>query len=96
MHSSINNSHDTLVQSLWAAIFRGPRLRHVSAVKDSRVFVLKSIVWGKQESKVIDTETGEVFRFPWEELEFLDPIEGNLPGLPPAPATLSKRHPGSK
>ena len=78
---------DTLVQSLWTAILRGTRLRHATA-NDSRVFVLRSINWGRQESKVIDTETGEVLRFPWTELEFLDPIEGNLPGLPPAPKTL--------
>ena len=90
-----DHEKDTLVQSLWNAIFAGTRLRHVAA-NDPRVFILKSIVWGRQESKVIDTETGEVSRFPWTELEFLDPVEGNLPGLPPAPGTLSKRHPGSK
>ncbi len=83
-----HNSHDTLVQSLWTAIFRGTRLRHVGTVKDPRVFALKSIIWGRQESKVIDTETGEVFRFPWHELEFLDPVDGNLPGWPPAPKTV--------
>ena len=86
---------DTLVQSLWNALFAGTRLRRVTA-NDPRVFVLKSIVWDRQESKVIDTETGEIFRFPWDQLEFLDPIDGNLPGMPPAPATLNKWRPGSK
>lgn len=78
---------DTLVQSLWTAIFRGTRLRHIRE-DDPRVFVLKSVIWGRQESKVIDVETGEVFRMPWDQLEFLDPVEGNLPGLPQAPKTL--------
>ena len=78
---------DTLVQQLWSAIFRGTRLRHV-VDNDPRVFILKSIVWGRQETKVIDIATGDIFRFPWNELEFLDPIEGNLPGMPPAPKTL--------
>jgi len=95
MHNSRDDSDDTFVQLLWTAIFRGTRLRLVTG-NDPRVFVLKSVIWGRQESKVIDVDTGEVYRFPWDELEFLDPIEGNLPGLPPAPPTLSKRHPGLK
>ncbi len=90
------HEHNSLVQALWTAIFSGTMLRHIGAVKDPRIFVLKSILWGKQETKVIDTETGQVFRFPWDELEFLDPVEGNLPGFPPTPATLCKRRPGSK
>lgn len=85
-HSSARDK-DGLVHSLWNAIFAGTRLRHV-AVNDHRVFVLKSINWARQESKVIDTATGEVFRFPWDQLEFLDPVNGNLPGLPAAPKTL--------
>lgn len=95
MHNSRDDSDDTLVQLLWTAIFRGTKLRLVTGT-DHRVFVLKSVIWGRQESKVIDVDTGEVYRFPWDELEFLDPFEGNLPGLPAAPATLGKRHPGSK
>lgn len=75
---------DTLVQSLWNAMFAGTKLRRVAA-NDPRVFVLKSIVWDRQESRVIDTQTGEIFRFPWDQLEFIDPVEGNLPGMPPAP-----------
>jgi hypothetical protein len=75
---------DDLVHSLWNAIFAGTRLRHVAA-NDPRVFVLKSIVWNRQESEVIDVDTGQVFRFPWDELEFLDPGESNLPSMPPAP-----------
>ncbi len=76
---------DALVQALWAAIFQGARLKHVGACDDPRVFILKSILWDRQESKVLDTTTGEVFRFPWTELEFLDPVDVNLPGVPPAP-----------
>ncbi len=75
---------DTLVQALWSAIFAGTRLRRVAA-NDPRVFVLKSINWAGQNSKVIDITTGEVFRFPWNDLEFLDPVDVNLPGVPPAP-----------
>ncbi len=75
---------DTLVQALWGAIFAGTRLRRVVA-NDPRVFVLKSINWAGQNSTVIDTTTGEVFRFPWNDLEFLDPVDVNLPGVPPAP-----------
>jgi hypothetical protein len=70
-------------QALWNAIFAGTRLRHLDA-NDARVFVLTAILWGRQESKVIDVNTGEVFRFPWNELEFLDPVESNLPGFPEA------------
>jgi len=88
MDDSQGHKKDTLVQSLWNAIFRGTKLRHVGAGKDPRIFVLKSIIWGRQESKVIDTETGEIFRFPWTELEFVDPVDGNLPGWPPAPKSL--------
>ena len=95
MHSIKPDPSDTLVQALWNAIFSGTRLRHATC-DDQRVFVLKSIVWDRQESKVIDTETGEIFRFPWDQLEFLDPIDGNLPGMPPARATLNKWRPGSK
>jgi hypothetical protein len=87
MDNRQEHEKDTLAQSLWNAIFAGTRLRHVSA-NDSRVFELKSILWSRQESRVIDTETGEVFRFPWTELEFLDLVEGNLPELPPAPKIL--------
>ena len=88
MRSSRADSSDTLVHALWNTIFSGTRLKHIGPVEDKRVFVLKSIIWGKQESKVIDTETGEVSRFPWTELEFVDPIEANLPGWPTAPKTL--------
>ena len=87
MKSSKIDSHDPLIQSLWTAIFRGTRLRHVAA-NDSREFVLRSIIWSRQESKVIVTETGDVFLFPWTELEFLDPVESNIPGMPPAPKYL--------
>jgi hypothetical protein len=87
MDNRQEHEKESLTKSLWNAIFAGTRLRHVSA-NDQRVFVLKSIVWDRQESKVIDTATGEVFRFPWDQLEFLDPVNGNLPGLPAAPKTL--------
>ena len=88
MNHHQHHDHDALVQALWSAIFRGTRLRHVGAEEDSRVFVLRSILWGRQESKVVDVNTGEVFRFPWTALEFLDPVEGHLPGMPPAPSNL--------
>jgi hypothetical protein len=83
MHHNSEPS-DHLIQSLWSAIFRGTRLRNI-AVNDQREFVLKSVVWSRQRSKVVDIETGEVFEFPWTELEFLDPIVANLPGMPAAP-----------
>jgi hypothetical protein len=85
MQSSKGETPDTIIQTLWNAIFAGTRLKHVGPVKDPRVFVLKSIIWGNQETKVIDVDTGEVFRFPWTELEFLDPVESNIPGFPPVP-----------
>jgi hypothetical protein len=88
MQSSKGETPDAIVQALWNAIFSGTRLKHVGPVEDKRVFILKSIIWSRQESKVIDTETGEVSRFPWTELEFVDPIEANLPGWPSAPKTL--------
>jgi hypothetical protein len=87
MDNRQEHDKDTPLQSLWNAIFAGTRLRHVAG-NDSRIFVLKSIVWDRQESKVTDVATGEVFRFPWDQLEFLDPVESNLPGMPPAPKTL--------
>ena len=73
-------NHDSLVQSLWNAIFAGTRLRHIG--DDQREYVLKSINWHRQESKVVDTETGQVLRLPRTELEFFEPIESNLPGFP--------------
>jgi len=85
MDDGQHREKDTLVQSLWNAIFRGTKLRYVGAGKDPRIFVLKSINWARQESRVIDVESGEVFRFPWTELEFLDPVDGNIPGMPPVP-----------
>ena len=71
-----------------AAIFQGARLQHVGACDDPRVFILKSILWDRQESKVLDTTTGEVFTLPWTELEFLDPVDVNLPGVPPGAGFL--------
>jgi len=85
MHSKKPESEETLVHALWNAIFRGTRLKHVGAGEDPRIFVLKAILWRSQESKVIDVDTGEIFRFPWTELEFLDPVESNIPGFPLAP-----------
>ena len=82
MDNHQHHDQGTLVQSLWNAIFAGTRLRHIG--DDQREFVLKSINWHRQESKVVDTETGQVLRLPWTELEFLDPIESNLPGCPRA------------
>ncbi len=70
--------HDSLVQSLWTAIFRGTRLRHVGD-NDPRAFILKAILWGREVCRVINVDTGEVSLFPWTELEFLDEIETNLP-----------------
>jgi len=86
--------HDTLVQSLWNAIFAGTRLQHVTD-EDQRVFVLRSVIRRRQESKVIDTETGEVFRFPWTRPEFIDPIEGIIPGWPLPPETAKTLCSGS-
>jgi hypothetical protein len=88
MDNHQRQEHDTLVQSLWTTIFQGTRLRHVGTDKDPRIFVLKSIDWRRQESKVTDVDTGETSRFPWNELEFIDPIEGNLPGWLRGPKTL--------
>lgn len=78
------SDNDILVQSLWSAIFQGTRLRHIRD-DEQRVFLLKTINWRKHETKVVDAATGEIFRFPWNELEFVDAIEANLPGWPPAP-----------
>jgi hypothetical protein len=77
-------SPDTLSQALWSAIFHGTRLRHVRQ-DDTRIFVLRSVNWGRQQSKVEDVETGEVHCFYWDELEFLDPVETNLPEWPSPP-----------
>jgi hypothetical protein len=88
MQSSKGETPDVIVQTLWNAIFSGTRLKRVGAGEDQRTFILKAILWGSQESKVIDAETGEIFRFPWTELEFVDTIEANLPGWPSAPKTL--------
>jgi hypothetical protein len=96
MHSDKPDSPDTLVQALWNAIFTGTRLKHVGAGKDPRIFVLRSILWGSQETKVVDTATGENFRFPWSELEFIDPVESNIPGWPPPPDASEVSYPGSK
>jgi hypothetical protein len=87
MNDDKENQQEGLVQELWSAIFSGTRLRHIGS-NDSRVFVLKSIVWGQQESKVVDIQTGKIFRFPWAELEFLDPIDVGLPGIPAAPTNI--------
>jgi len=57
-------------------------LKNVGPVQDARVFVFKSIIWGTQETKVIDADTGEVL------LELVERIEGNLPGIPPVPKNL--------
>jgi hypothetical protein len=84
MHNQKRSDNGILVQSLWSAIFHGTRLRHICD-DDQRVFLLKTINWRKQETKVVDAATGEIFRFPWNELEFVDDIEANLPGWPPAP-----------
>ncbi len=84
MNNHEHPEHETSVQALWNAIFSGTKLRHVTA-NDPRVFVLKAILWGRQESKVVDVDTGEILRFPWTELEFLDPAESNLPGWLQAP-----------
>ncbi len=84
MKSHPSPDQDPVVQSLWSAIFQGTRLRHVGA-NDPRVFILKTILWGRQETKVMDVATGEVFRIPWDQLEFVDSIDSNLPGWPPAP-----------
>ncbi len=66
MHSRKNNSQDTLVQSLWSAIVQGTRLRHVGD-NDPRVFILKSILWGREACRVINVDTGEATLFPWTE-----------------------------
>jgi hypothetical protein len=83
MLTNNDDSHDTPVQALWNAIYAGTRLRHVGK-SDPRIFILKAILWARQETKVVDVETGEIFRFPWTELEFMDHVEGNLPGFPSA------------
>ena len=70
---------DTLAQLLWNAIFSGTRLRRVGT-NDQRVFLLRSILWDSQASRVIDMETGQVSVLPWTKLEFLDPVDVNLPG----------------
>ncbi len=89
----MGNHHDkdAVICSLWNAIFAGTRIRHVG--DDRREYVLRSIIWGQQERKVVDVETGEVFRFPWTELDFIDPVEGNLPEWPPAPEPAKNQYP---
>ena len=77
--------HQHSTQALWNAIFSGTKIRHVGPTEDPRVFVLRSILWGRRESKVTDVATGEIYRFPWHELEFVDPVETNCSGFPPAP-----------
>lgn len=74
-----------IIQALWTAILRGTRLRHIRG-NDPRIFVLRSINWARQETKVIDTANGEVCRFPWKELEFVDPVAAKVPGWPAPPA----------
>ena len=80
MDNNQDHDRDTVVRSLWNAIFSGTRLRHIG--DGQREYVLRSIIWDRQESKVVDTETGQVLRFPWAELEFLEPVAENLPGWP--------------
>jgi hypothetical protein len=87
MRNNKPDSEETLVHALWNAIFSGTRLKRVGD-EDRRTFILKAILWQSQESKVVDVNTCEVFRFPWTELEFLDPPDGNLPGLPLASKNL--------
>ena len=84
MNDRQDNGKNEVIQSLWNAIFSGTRLRHVGA-NDPRVFILNAILWSQQESKVIDVDTGEILRFPWTELEFIDPVESNIAEFPPAP-----------
>ena len=95
MHHSKDDSQGTPVQAVWVALFRGMKLTHV-AEDDSRVFLLQSINWGTHSTEVIDAETGETFVFPWNDLEFVEPIESNIPGYPPASKKLKIRRPGSK
>jgi hypothetical protein len=85
--SDKQESPDAITQALWSAIFRGTRLRRIRQ-DDPRIFILRSINWGRQQSKVQDVETGQVFIFPWTELEFVDPVESNLPEWAKAPATF--------
>ncbi len=95
MHHSKDDSRGTPVQAVWVALFRGMKLTHV-AEDDSRVFLLQSINWGTHSTEVVDAVTGETLIFPWNDLEFLEPIESNLPGFPSSPKTSKRRGPGSK
>lgn len=70
-----------LMRLVWTAMLRQSRLRHVGDGEDPRVFILRSINWRTQDCKVSDVATGEVFRYPWRELEFLHSVKGNIPGL---------------
>jgi hypothetical protein len=70
-----------LLRLVWTAMLRQFRLRHVGCGEDSRVFVFRSINWRTQDCKVSDVATGEVFRYPWRELEFLHSVKGDIPGL---------------
>ncbi len=95
MHINKDDSQGTPVQAVWVALFRGMKLTHV-AEDDSRVFLLQSINWGTHSTEVIDADTGETLIFAWNDLEFVEPIESNLPGFPPAPKKSNTRGPGSK
>lgn len=95
MHHSKNDSQATPVQAVWGALFKGMKLTHV-AEDDSRVFLLQSINWGTHSTEVIDAGTGETFIFPWNDLEFAEPVESNIPGFPPASTKLKRRRPGAE
>jgi hypothetical protein len=89
MHHSKDDSQGTPVEAVWVALFKGMKLTHVAG-DDSRVFLLQSINWGRHATTVIDADTGETFVFPWNDLEFTEPIESNIPGIPPAPKKSKK------
>jgi hypothetical protein len=91
---SKDDSQSMPVRAVYLALFRGMKLTHVD--DPSRIFLLQWIDWATHSTEVIDADTGETFVFPWNDLEFVGPIESNLPGFPSASKKSNKRRPGSK